>query len=98
MLLKYRSGVVHSTRNISRMCRTDKVVVSRPIIHMRSSFTLKKSMPTWPPTIKVNQSMHITGKNNIITLADYHPVFKNSSWGICNHSSSFIYNALLYFI
>ncbi|CAF5027156.1 unnamed protein product [Rotaria sp. Silwood1] len=79
MLIKYRSGVVYSTRHVRCISKFGKVI-GRPIVHIRNSFTFKQTTSTWAPTIHVNQSnqtMNITSNKNVLILADYHPIFKN---------------------
>jgi len=88
MLIKYRTGVVRCSRNAKCMSRTS-MIVSRSIVHMRSSFTFKRPIPRWRPIIGVNRSrqmMDIIGKNDVITLADYHHRFQNSSLGMIDFS------------
>lgn len=86
MLIKYRTDVVHSARHATCAIKIGKIK-SRSIVHIRSSFKFKQRKFKWPPTISINKSkqpMKITVKNNVRTLADYHPVFKNFSWGMLN--------------
>jgi len=89
MLIKYRSGVVRSSRNTTCISRTG-IVVSRSIVHMRSSFTFKQQrIFKWRPTIYVNPSMQavdIIGENGIITLENYNPIFQTSALGMINFS------------
>jgi hypothetical protein len=80
MLIKYRSGVVRSSRK-GRCMSTIGMGVSRPLVHMRSSFTFKSKKFTWPPTIYVNrstQTMDISGNNDVFTLTDYDPRFQST--------------------
>ena len=55
MLIKYRSGAIHYARNVRRIKGIAKVV-SRPVVHIRNSFTFKQPTHRWPPTIFVNRS------------------------------------------
>ncbi|CAF5074363.1 unnamed protein product [Rotaria sp. Silwood1] len=101
MLIKYRSGVVYSTRHVRCISKFGKVI-GRPIVHIRNSFTFKQTTSTWAPTIHVNQSnqtMNITSNKNVLILADYHPIFKNydcGQWSL--HHAKFVGILILQFI
>ncbi|CAF2981264.1 unnamed protein product [Rotaria socialis] len=83
MLIKYRSGVVHSKQSVRCLSKLSNTF-GRPIVHIRNSFIFKRRTSTWPPTILVNrssQTMNITNMKEILILSDYDPIFKNSDWG-----------------
>jgi hypothetical protein len=82
MLIKYRSGVLHSTRNARCMNHIRRKIFGRSIVHMRRFFTLKQMISTY-----VNRSMQmikLTEKNDIRTLLDYHPDLTSSPLGMTN--------------
>jgi hypothetical protein len=86
MLIKYRSGVVRSSQSARCMSKIG-MGVSRPLVHMRSSFTFKSKKFTWPPTIYFNrstQTMDISGKHDVSTSTDYDPRFQSTTLGMIN--------------
>lgn len=83
MLIKYRCGIVSSARNKTFRSRTG-AVIGRSTIHMRSSFTIKRSVPTWRPTIRVYRTAEVasvTTENNVVTLAHSDLVHRDSILG-----------------
>ena len=84
MLIKYRCGVVHSSRNIRFRNRISKVI-GRSTTHMRNSFTFKRSAPRWRPTIRVHRSEQVADvaiMNNVVTLTHSEPVSWISIFGM----------------
>jgi hypothetical protein len=83
MLIKYRSGVVRSSRNARYISRIG-ILVSRSTVHMRSFFTFKRPVSKWRPTICVKsiQAMNIIVENDVITLTDHNPVVQNFALGM----------------
>lgn len=84
MLIRYRCGVVRSARNKTCRNRTD-AVIGRSTIHMRSSFTIKRSVPTWRPTIRVHRSEQVasvSAVNNLITSTYSNSISWDSLFGM----------------
>lgn len=89
MLIKYRCGVVYSSRN-RRYRNRIGVVIGRSTTHMRSSFTFKRSVPKWRPTIRVHRSEQVVDVaivNNVTTLTHSDPESWNSIFGMIWFSS-----------
>lgn len=93
MLIKYRSDLVHSARNIRCMNTTGRVV-RRTIVHMKSSFTFKRRISKWQRVIWANRSepkMNIFSKNGVLALPYNHADFENPFEGVI-HFAKYLFN------
>ena len=84
MLIKYRSGVIHSAQSIKCINATEKAG-RRTIVHMKSSFTFKRPISRWQPVICINRStpkMSTSGKNGVLSMSHYHSILENTPLGM----------------
>ena len=100
MLIKYRSGLIHSAGNIIHSITVNRIVKGT-IVHMERFFTFKKPIFRWQLATYMNQStaqMDISGKNDVLALSFYkHSVLEHSSLGMIQSPEYLFYQFCSHF-